>query len=282
MEWKYYNNGVVVDGDIREDVSLSDIHPQDLFKKYKKALMIQYTSDMDYISEGGEWWHCIKDDPYCPENLKARRRYNITKARKNFLIKQIDPLNYVDDIYEISLDAFLGYSYKIEFSYQDAKRMCEALSGKENTIFLGAFLRESGELCGFSWLEVKGRCIYMVEQKVIREYERLLINAALCDATCLILNERISSGYYLYDGDRNVLHQTNFQDYLIKLFGFRRAYCKLHIIYRPIVKPIISILFVFRNLISLMANRTNCEFIKKVKAVLDMEEIARKTRELKA
>jgi hypothetical protein len=53
MEWKYYNNGVIVDGDIREDVNLNDIHPRDLFKKYKKALMIRYTSDMDYISEGG-------------------------------------------------------------------------------------------------------------------------------------------------------------------------------------------------------------------------------------
>jgi hypothetical protein len=36
---------------------------------------------------------------------------------------------------------------------------------------------------------------------------------------------------------------------LIKYFGFRRAYCVLHIEYRGVVKYVISILFPFRKLI---------------------------------
>ena len=33
-------------------------------------------------------------------------------------------------------------------------------------------------------------------------------------------------------GSRNILHKTNFQEFLVQKFNFRRAYCDIHIIYK--------------------------------------------------
>lgn len=74
-------------------------------------------------------------------------------------------------------------------------------------------------------------------------------------------------GAYLCDGARNIVHETNFQDFLIKYFGFRKAYCRLHIVYRPIVRVLVSGLFPFRHLLA----KVNNNKVKNVCAVLKME-----------
>lgn len=81
-------------------------------------------------------------------------------------------------------------------------------------------------------------------------------------------NDRLSKEFYIVDGERNILHETAFQNYLEKYFGFRKAYCKLHIQYRRGVGVIVRILFPFRKLIG----RMNFNKAKLVSGVLRMEE----------
>jgi hypothetical protein len=85
--------------------------------------------------------------------------------------------------------------------------------------------------------------------KTVPECERDGVNFALISFIVDYFSTDIKHGSYLCDGARNSLHKTNFQDFLIKYFGFRRAYCVLHIEYRGVVKYVISILFPFRKLI---------------------------------
>lgn len=280
MIWKYYNGAIVPDGDIFEEICDCDVRDKELFKLYNKAFMIRYTSEVDYVHDDSQamWWHCIKDNAYHPEQLKSKRRSEITKARKNFVVKKIAPMEYVDAIYEIIKDANLGYHHHIDFTYKDACEKCKILSCMENAIILGAFSNDDEKMVGYLWLAINGNCVHMVEQKSIRRYERFAVNAALCDAMCQMLNDWLPSGKYLYDGDRTILHQTNFQDYLIKYFGFRKAYCKLNIIYRPSVKPVVCLLFLIRKPIFVIADRTNFRLFQKITAILKMEEIARKYR----
>lgn len=280
MIWKYYNGAIVPDGDILEEICDCDVRDKELFKSYNKAFMIRYTSEVDYVHDDSQamWWHCIKDNAYHPEQLKSKRRSEITKARKNFVVKKIAPVEYVDAIYEIIKDANLGYHHHIDFTYKDACEKCKILSSMENAIILGAFSNDDEKMVGYLWLAINGNCVHMVEQKSIRRYERLAVNAALCDAMCQMLNDWLPSGKYLYDGDRTILHQTNFQDYLIKYFGFRKAYCKLNIIYRPSVKPVVCLLFLIRKPIFMIADKTNFRLFQKITAILKMEEIARKYR----
>ena len=51
------------------------------------------------------------------------------------------------------------------------------------------------------------------------------------------------------DGERNIRHQTNYQDFLVKNLNFRYAYCKLHILYGTFMKNAIKILFPIRGII---------------------------------
>ena len=79
-----------------------------------------------------------------------------------------------------------------------------------------------------------------------------------------------NSGGYISDGSRSINHETAFQDYLEKYFGFRKAYCKLHIAYNPKVKWLIKLLYTFRKI---LINLDGIGAIHQVNVVLRMEKI---------
>ena len=74
-----------------------------------------------------------------------------------------------------------------------------------------------------------------VLQSVIKtnpDYLKCNTNAAL---VAFALERYFGDGFsikYLTNGTKNVLHETNYHEYLMKYFGFRKAYCRLHIKYR--------------------------------------------------
>ena len=83
-------------------------------------------------------------------------------------------------------------------------------------------------------------------------------------------NWLFGNGYYIDDGSRTIRHETAFQDYLEKYFGFRKAYCKLHVKYRFPVNVIVRLFYPMRAIIG-----TRTGIGSRVRAVLQMEEIVR-------
>ena len=73
---------------------------------------------------------------------------------------------------------------------------------------------------------------------------------------------------YISDGSRAVLHETKFQDYLIKYFGFRKVYCKLHLKYKPGIKAVINVLSIFKKKIL----KSDHKLWSKVAAIMIMDE----------
>lgn len=88
-------------------------------------------------------------------------------------------------------------------------------------------------------------------------------------------SEDLKNGKYICDGTRNISHETKFQDYLEKYFNFRKAYCKLNIKYRPVIKPIVKLLFVFRKTLKKLDNNS---LVHNINGVLKMEEIIREQK----
>jgi len=82
-------------------------------------------------------------------------------------------------------------------------------------------------------------------------------------------NFAIEQGKYLCGGNRNVYHQTNFQEFREQHFGFRKAYTHLHIQYAPFVILIIKLLYPFRKIIK----KLPFTFANQLSGVLLMEEI---------
>ena len=69
---------------------------------------------------------------------------------------------------------------------------------------------------------------------------------------------------YVLDGARSITEHSNIQPFLEEKFKFRKAYCRLQIVYKPLFGFIVKCLYPFRKY---MPN--------KVKAILYMEAMKR-------
>lgn len=96
------------------------------------------------------------------------------------------------------------------------------------------------------------------------------INAAMVAGILEDHNDRLSKEFYVNDGARSIRHETAFQDYLEKYFGFRKVYCKLHIVYRFPINIAVKFLYPFRKKI-----KNNGKIGSLVCSVLKMEEFKR-------
>ena len=83
----------------------------------------------------------------------------------------------------------------------------------------------------------------------MQKEEKNGVNFALVYGIVNYFQEKIEKGAYLSDGARNVLHETNFQEFLIKYFEFRRAYCILNIKYRGFMALLIKLLYPLRKIL---------------------------------
>ena len=83
------------------------------------------------------------------------------------------------------------------------------------------------------------------------------------------LNER--NYKYVNDGARSISHETNIQNFLIQKFKFRKAYCKLHIIYSQKVKLLLLMIYPFKSLVQYL----KIGFFVKLNILIKQEEIRR-------
>lgn len=234
-----------------------------------RPLFARWTSEFDCGKET-EWWYCIKDTPFDIKTLKAKRRYEITKGTRNFEVRVIDPKEYMDGLFLVQVEAFQAYPLKYR-PVIERKSFEEQVSRWRQYTCYAAFERETGEVCGYALLEDFGDWISFQVLKTIPACERKGINAALVSKILEDLNTRLNDGCYICDGERNIIHQTFFQEYLEKYFGFRKAYCRLNIRYRKGVRLAVNVLYPLRGIIRNFKGR----LFAKVNAVLFMESIRR-------
>lgn len=104
------------------------------------------------------------------------------------------------------------------------------------------------------------------------DYQKKEVNAGFAYAICdCYLNQ---NGYrYVVDGERNIKHETNYQKFLVSNLGFRNAYCRLNIVYRPLIGIIVYLLYPFRNIIKSLSE--NNQMVYNVYATLKQEEYRR-------
>ncbi len=230
-----------------EEPDLTSIKDKTVWKSEngQKPLMVRWTSDFDCEKET-DFGYVIKDDAYDISRLKAKRRYEITKARKSFEVRKINPSEFAEELYEVQIAAFGAYPEKYRPSV-DHKAFTKGVVNWNGLCF-GAFLKDensynTSELCGYSYLTIQGRCINLSVQKTKPEYESRGINAALVDGILQYFENELNGNCYICDGSRSISHETAFQDYLEKYFGFRKAYCRLRIVYRPSLGWLIKILY---------------------------------------
>lgn len=270
-DWKYYNHAVVPSVEPHETPDISCIKDRSIWKVEgggKMPILVRWTTDYD-CNNKTVWWYVVKDTPFDIVSLKAKRRYEINKGKKNFEVRKIKPSEYIDDLLRIEILAISSWPEKYR-PYIEKESFKKSVLKWDKAIVYGGFDRETNELCGYAYLYEYPHHLEFSMLRVNPDSETKGINAAMVAGILEDHNDRLSKEFYINDGARSIRHETAFQDYLEKYFGFRKAYCKLHIVYRFPINIAVKILYPFRKMI-----KNNGKLGNLVCSVLKMEEFKR-------
>ena len=204
--------------------------------------------------------------------VKSKRRYEINKGKKNYTVKRINPDEYGQDILSVTKDAYRGWPEKYRPILED-KEFIASLSLWNDAYVYGAFCKEDNSLCGYAMISDERDWLNFKILRSRPDHERNGINAALVYGILCDQEEKLKKGLYICDGARNISHETAFQEYLVKYFEFRKAYCKLNVMYAPKIKVAVKLLYPLRKILSKL---DSIGLMHKINAVLSMEELVRK------
>ena len=275
ISWKYYNHAIIPDVPPHVRIGEKDVDKGKLFSQYRDAYLIRWTENYD-CGAPTNYWYVIKDEPFDILALKAKRRYEVNKGKKNFTVRKIEPYNYKENLFSIVNSAFSQWPEKYRPKI-DHDTFIKSVESYVNYDVLGLFYNGSDELVGFALVKDSGKCLEFNVLRVIPEYEKLGANSGAVVGILEIYQERLKNGAYILDGARSVLHETNFQDYLEKYFGFRKVYCTLSIKYRRVIWAIVQLAYPVRKILSKFAK---FGIVHKLCAVLKLEEYRRKDKKI--
>lgn len=268
--WRYYNHALLPNCAPHECPDVSRISDNDFWSTSSgTVLLARWTSEFDCKDEQ-KWWYVIKDDVFDITALKSKRRYEITKGKKNYDVRIIDPNLYINDIISIHIEAYKEYPAHYRPTVDAEKLESEIKRWNVNYVTFGAFSKDTNQLCGFAMIIPEKQYANFAMLKVKPCCERKGINASIVAGVLEFYNEKINKGYYICDGERALFHETNFQDYLIKYFGFRKAYAKLHVKFRFPVSIIVWLLRPFKTAIK----KKNSAIMKKIYVILLYDELS--------
>lgn len=269
--WHYYNYAALPSALPHEEPDMTAVEDGSVWNLTGGPLLARWTTDFD-CQEQTNYWYVIKDEPFDISALKAKRRYEITKGKKNFEIKRIDPMEHLKQICQIQNAAYAEYPAKYRITV-DEENVARQVADWGHRRTYGAYDVQTGELSGYALITQHGdKYIGFDQMSVYPAAEKKGINAALVNGLLEANEEFFQNGGYFCDGARNVLHETAFQDYLERIFGFRKAYCRLHVAYKPAVRMAVKVLYPFRKLLKAF---DGIGIVHKINGVLLMEYYAR-------
>lgn len=274
-EWEYYNHALVPTLPPHIDPDISWMKDSDRWKEYaggKMPLFARWVSNFD-CTEDTEWWCIIKDTPFDIMSLKSNRRSLITRGLKRVDVKVIIPADYAEQMSNILVKEWKYYDDSYEEG-NDRQKLTDdfkklTMKNLGNAEYLGAFLKDTDTMIGYAIYNLFDDWIEYSVVKTDPEYLNTQVNAALA---YFGVERYMRPGIkYIHGGWRTMIHESNYQEYLMKNFGFRKAYCKLHIQYRPLMQIAVNVLYPLRGMIKKVKNK----WIYTVWCVLQQEEIRR-------
>lgn len=268
--WRYYNHAAIPSIPPHANPDTRPIKDGTIWRGGGTPLLARWTTNWDCGYETN-WWYVIKDDSFDISSLKSKRRYEINKGKKNFTVKRINPTDYQDEMVEVTKSAYSSWPEKYRPIVDENQFKHGLIAWKDHVVY-GGFDNDEGRLCAYSYLTDYSDYLEFSVLRACPESEKNGINAAMVAAIVEDYNDRLGKNFYIIDGARSISHETNFQEYLEKYFGFRKAYCKLHVAYNPRIKWAVKLLFPFRKTLQKF---DEIGFIHQINSVLYMEELCR-------
>lgn len=230
-------------------------------------LFARQSYDFDAKQET-DWWYIVKDRKEDISDYSSNHRNQVKKGLKNFICRRIDHKELIASGYPIYKRCMDNYNLSCMESDEYIRAINVEQSQELKIEYFGLYSDECLIGYGKNLVDNIGSFVF---------YENIYIDAAyrkLYPNYCLIhimnseyLNDR---GFkYVSDGTRTLLHPTGIQDFLIKKFLFRRAYCRLQILYSKKAKIGVSAL----SRLDGMSNGALSKMNSNIKAMILQHEI---------
>ncbi|MFB6258263.1 MAG: hypothetical protein ABEH38_06190 [Flavobacteriales bacterium] len=268
IRWKKYHKALIPLAPADTEIYLKKEEEQELLKR-SDTFFIRYTTDFDDPSFH-HFWYVIKDGTASMDELSSNTRNQVRKGLKNCEVSLVDKKEIMEKGHEVYRKAFARYDTKIApFSEESFKANLDQLEETEWD-FWKVSLRSSGETIAYSRNRNYGHCCDYTEIKFdpahLKKYPSYALFQTMNEH---YLNEK---GYqFVNDGARSISHETNIQDFLIRKFKFRKAYCKLHVIHKPWLGLLVRAAYPFKGLI----RRLPGSRAKQLNTLLTQESIVR-------
>ena len=266
--WKKYNGALIpeVPPHLKIDTDLVLIKEKII---QERAYFARWVSDFDKKKESN-FWYLINDKALKLEDYSVNTRSKIRRGFKSFEVKMINKKILIESGFNVYEAAFKRY--KTINNPMSRDQFIHFINSLEKSWeFWGVFDKKNNVLVAYSQNKVvNNQCYYSTIKfhvDYLKKYPSYVLYYTMNNYYLNNLNLS-----YVNEGTRSILHETNVQSFLIDKFRFRKAYCKLHIEYHPLIKPVIYLLYPLRTLFS----KSRIKLIKKIGVVLKQEEYHKK------
>lgn len=258
-----YKHCLIWNEQSNKEIKLSSTEIKMLLKD-NSAWMLRNIYDWDCQTETN-FWEIINDKHREIEELPSKTRNQIRRSLKDCDIRKISGKELIEsDGYKVYFEAFKRYRNIV--SNPVSREIWEkGINQESNHDYWGVFIKDTDNLIAWGHNTILGESINYNTLKAIPEFmnKHYPYFGLLFTMNNYYLNEK---GYkYVSDGFRSITEHSNIQPFLEKNFLFRKAYCRMNLVYKSWFGLIIKTLYPFRNSIK----------IPQIKSILKFEEIRR-------
>lgn len=259
MAFTLYKHAWIWIGPEKEEPRLTLAESKALLKK--GGWLVRNTYDFDCGEETG-FWHVVKDSFGGMEELSSKMRNQVRRSMTNYEFRRMTREELLAQGYEVHRSAATGYKVKTDVPTEEKFRS-DLLNGPENE-YWGAFDKKDGHLAAFAKnIVYEQMCDYSVMKARPEELSRYPYYGLIYTMNEYYLKE--CGLKYVNDGARSITEHSNIQPFLMQKFHFRKAYCRIDIVYKPWMAVAVKILYPFRKRVPMAA----------VRSLLNQEEMTR-------
>lgn len=231
------------------------------------GMFVRNTYDFD-CKEKTSFWYVIKDSFGGIEELSSKKRNQVRKSLKTYDVRKVS----AEEILSVGLPIYQEAceSYRIEthvVTAEEFENRILACEQKGYSDYWVVYHKDSSEAVA---LAINTRYEDCCEYNSMKCKPSVMHNSTypyyglIYEMNRYYLDEL--KFRYVNDGARSITEHSNIQPFLIDTFHFRKAYCRLQIVYKWWMKIIVDMLFPLRSIMPILP----------VKAILRMEEMARR------
>ena len=193
------------------------------FLREQGAFGAMWNYDHDYC-DNGPWYRCICDTAgYDKSKIESKNaRHNLHRSLKRCVVREVDYSLLAEHAYPVYLKAASRFkNFKIESEEQFRSQLQSYVSDPHRTAF-GVFVDET--LVAYATLFICEKTVF----GDIAHFDPAYANAYPMYALYYtIAHHYLGMGHKEFDrGTRPLLHETNIDDFLLRL-GYRLSYCRL-------------------------------------------------------